>query len=536
MSIRGNSPLFSWGFSLKPDKWLLPLFQNNVVNLGQSAVKEQGPYGWKHQQKREHHTLLTSKEKIVTSQKRTRHTEVAPSMGQVLHNMTSAEPSYSQEVDVEPETVVVEKTTSKKSKKVDYKALSDGEVLDSLEEGIIHQHQLENLLEDTKRAVKIRRMYFAGKVESSSSISDLPYEGYDYDAVFGQCCENVIGIMPIPVGVIGPVHLDGKKFHIPMATTEGCLIASAQRGAKALSYNGIHSVLLDDGMTRGPAVEMPHASDAFKLKQWIEYDRNYRKIEKAFNSTSRYARLLSLKVAIAGRNVFLRFKCRTGDAMGMNMISKGVTEAMALLKTNHPKMKVVSISGNYCIDKKPSALNWIEGRGKSVVVDATIPKKVVRKVLKSNVDGMVELCKTKNLIGSAMAGSIGGQNAHSSNLVSAVFIACGQDPAQNVESSNCMTLMEKTKDGDLYMSCTMPSIEVGTIGGGTQLKPQAACLNMLGVKGANLENPGKNAQTLARLVASAVMCGELSLMAALESNDLVTAHMKFNRKPKKDKS
>jgi len=182
------------------------------------------------------------------------------------------------------------------------------------------------------------------------------------------------------------------------------------------------------------------------------------------------------------------------------------------------------------MDKKPSAINWVEGRGKSVVSEAVVPASVVEKVLKTSVSAMVDLNKTKNLIGSSLAGSIGGNNAHAANIVAAMFIATGQDPAQVVTSSNCITLMEPWGDDkrDLYISCTMPSLEIGTVGGGTGLPAQSACLQMLGVKGANVV-PGDNASRLARIVCATVLAGELSLMASLAAGHLVKSHMTHNR-------
>ena len=155
----------------------------------------------------------------------------------------------------------------------------------------------------------------------------------------------------------------------------------------------------------------------------------------------------------------------------MNMISKGVEAALGMIKEKHfPEMELLSLSGNYCIDKKPAAINWIEGRGKSVVAEAVIRGDTVRKILKCTVEDLVNLNIKKNLVGSAMAGSIGGFNAHAANILTAMYLATGQDPAQNVESSNCMTLMEATNDGeDLLVSVSMPSVEVGTVGGGTCL-------------------------------------------------------------------
>lgn len=193
-------------------------------------------------------------------------------------------------------------------------------------------------------------------------------------------------------------------------------------------------------------------------------------------------------------------------------------------------MQIISISGNFCTDKKSAALNWIEGRGKSCVAEVIIPKHIVEKVLKSSVDAMVEVGLDKNLIGSAMAGSIGGFNAHASNILTAVFLATGQDPAQNVEGSSCLTIMEH-QGQDLYVSVTMPCIEVGTVGGGTGLAAQKSCLEILGVAGAGAI-PGENAKRLARIVCGAVLAGEVSLCAALAAGHLVQSHMQHNRAKK----
>jgi hydroxymethylglutaryl-CoA reductase (NADPH) len=194
-------------------------------------------------------------------------------------------------------------------------------------------------------------------------------------------------------------------------------------------------------------------------------------------------------------------------------------------------MEIVSVSGNFCTDKKPSAVNWIEGRGKSVVSEAVISSAIVKQTLKTSVQALVDVNTSKNLIGSAMSGSIGGFNAHAANIVTAIYLATGQDPAQNVCSSNCITLLEAwgPNKEDLYVSCTMPSVEVGTVGGGTNLLGQSACLQMLGVKGPNRTKPGNNAATLARIVCATVLAGELSLLSALAEGHLVRSHMKHNR-------
>ncbi|KAJ3414255.1 3-hydroxy-3-methylglutaryl-coenzyme A (HMG-CoA) reductase isozyme [Chytridiales sp. JEL 0842] len=411
-------------------------------------------------------------------------------------------------------------------------ALTDPEILHLVDSGKIPSHSLEKALKDFVRAVKIRRALISRHTPTPLASSHLPYHHYDYQQVFGVCCENVIGYVPIPVGVAGPLKVDGVSIHVPMATTEGCLIASTSRGCKAISLGGgAQTVLMADGMSRGPVVSFPSAVEAGKCKAYMEGE-GYDVVKAAFDSTSRFARLQKIKVMLAGRLCYMRFVTVTGDAMGMNMISKGVEKALEVLKQLYPSMQIIALSGNYCTDKKPAALNWIEGRGKSVVAEALIPGSVVQSVLKTTVRAIVELNISKNLVGSAMAGAMGGFNAHASNILTAVYIATGQDPAQNVESSQCITLMEAVNGGDdLYISVTMPCIEVGTVGGGTALGPQGACLEMLGVKGPNREKPGENAQKLARIIAAAVMAGELSLCAALAAGHLVKSHMAHNRAP-----
>lgn len=412
------------------------------------------------------------------------------------------------------------------------RCLSDLEVMNMVTSNKIPNYKLETVLENPQRAVAIRRELLSSKLPSTSALTHLPYKNYDYSKVMGNSCENVIGYMPVPVGVAGPLLLDDKQFYVPLATTEGCLVASTNRGCRALSLSGgCCSRILADNMTRGPVVRLPSACRSAEAKIWLESPEGFRVLQEAFDETSRFGRLKKLFVGLAGRNLYIRFQSQTGDAMGMNMLSKGTEHALHRLKQHFPDLEVLSLSGNYCTDKKPAALNWILGRGKSVVCEATIPGKVVREVLKSSTAALVELNISKNLVGSAMAGSVGGFNAHAANIVTAIYIACGQDPAQTVGSSNCITQMESAgpEGEDLYITCTMPSIELGTVGGGTNLPPQKACLEMLGVQGTSTNHPGENGRQLARVVCASVLAGELSLMAALAAGHLVKSHMTHNR-------
>lgn len=306
--------------------------------------------------------------------------------------------------------------------------LTDEELLLLVSRKKIPSYKLESVLGDAERGVKIRRFLLATQVPANGeSIVKIPYTRYDYSLVLGACCENVIGYMPIPLGVAGPLLMDGEKYQVPMATTEGCLVASTNRGCRALTLSGgIRSSITGDGMTRGPVVRFPCAARAAEVNNWLKEAPNHALIKEAFDSTSRFARLENILSHIAGRNLYLRFAAKTGDAMGMNMVSKGTELALNRLQELFTDMEIISLSGNFCSDKKPSAVNWIEGRGKSVVCEAQVPAKVVSEILKTTVAELVQLNISKNLIGSAVAGSIGGNNAHAANIVAAIYIATGQ--------------------------------------------------------------------------------------------------------------
>ncbi|KAF1937449.1 hypothetical protein EJ02DRAFT_437851 [Clathrospora elynae] len=413
--------------------------------------------------------------------------------------------------------------------------LTDEELIELSTRGKIPGYALEKTLGDKIRAVKIRRGLVSrthATRETSTLLehSLLPYRDYNYDLVHGACCENVVGYLPLPLGVAGPILVDGQNYFLPMATTEGVLVASTSRGAKAINAGGgAVTVVTGDGMTRGPCIGFDSLRRAGAAKIWLDSEEGQRTMKDAFNTTSRFARLQSMKSAIAGTNIYVRFRATTGDAMGMNMISKGVEHALSVMADcGFEDMNVVTVSGNYCTDKKSAAINWIDGRGKGVVAEAVIPGKVVKSVLKCEVEDLVQMNIAKNYIGSAMAGAMGGFNAHAANIVAAMFLATGQDPAQVVESANCITIMNNV-NGNLQISVSMPSIEVGTIGGGTILEPQSAMLDLLGVRGAHPTAPGDNARQLARVIAAGVLAGELSLNSALCAGHLVKAHMAHNR-------
>jgi hydroxymethylglutaryl-CoA reductase (NADPH) len=435
-------------------------------------------------------------------------------------------------------------SSSSSSNNGNLKELEDEEIATLVLNNKMKDHELEKRL-DPFRAVAVRRIVCNQKLASvlgdhnnsnnkniTNVLDKLPSTpSLDYSRVYGANCEIVVGYVPLPVGLVGPLTINDETVYIPMATTEGCLVASSNRGAKAITQGGgAKARIVRDGITRAPCIRMNTAMEAADLKLWCEEPSNFLILKQAFESTTSFGKLKDCNPTVAGKNVYLRLVCFSGDAMGMNMVSKGSLAVIETLQKEFPSLELVALSGNFCTDKKAAATNWLMGRGKSVVVEAIIPKDVVQKTLKTTVKALVHTNINKNLIGSAMAGAIGGFNAHASNIVTAIFLATGQDPAQNVESSNCITLMEETDDEDLWICCTMPSIEVGTVGGGTSLPAQAACLEAIGCRG-GASTPGDNARKLATVVAAATLAGELSLLAALAANTLVQAHMVHNRKP-----
>ena len=380
--------------------------------------------------------------------------------------------------------------------------------------------------------------------------------GAELARAHGVCCENVVGFVTLPVGVAGPLRVDGAAHYVPLATAEGALVASTARGAKAVSAaGGARTALAHRGqrMTRAPVVEMPDARAAARLCAWVASPAGQQAVADAVRASSRHARLRDVRAVQAGRLVWLRLALATGDAMGMNMATLAATRVLAML-AKRPEcagLRAVSVSGNLCADKKPAAANALLGRGRHVVAEARLPRDVLARVLRCpDAHALARLCARKCWLGSGLAAAApGGMNAHAANIVAAVFAATGQDLAQVVESANCVTVMEAAPDGsELVASCTMPSLELGTLGGGTRLGPQSTCLNLITTripindrkdkKDKNGEGDdeeekddyeGARGDLMARVLCSAVLAGELSLMASLVRGDLASSHLKLNR-------
>ena len=254
-------------------------------------------------------------------------------------------------------------------------------------------------------------------------------------------------------------------------------MASVNRGCKAVTFSGgVNAVVENVGITRGPVFQTKSLQGSHEFKNWLE--KNFPRLAEIAQSTSSHLILLKQKISIIGKNVFVRFSFDTSDAMGMNMATYATDKIAAYIR-QETKIECLSLAGNFDLDKKPSYLNFIEGRGKKVWAEAVISPQIVRDVLKTTPERIHQLAVTKCYLGSIMSGSLG-FNAHFANIIAAIFLATGQDGAHIVEGSLGITTTD-VSDGSLYMSIYLPDLPVGTIGGGTGLPAQSEALKLLGV-------------------------------------------------------
>jgi hydroxymethylglutaryl-CoA reductase (NADPH) len=408
------------------------------------------------------------------------------------------------------------------------KGLSKEEIIQKVVKGEMKLHAIDQFV-DTREAVDIRRE--AAVRMTGTELDNVGKFSIDETEAAKRNIENMIGAIQLPLGIAGPVTINGEyacgNYYLPLATTEGALVASTNRGCSVISACGGTNVrIFNDGMTRAPVFTVKDVVRAREFVDWVNDPGNFEAMKAKASGTTRFGELLDVMPFVAGNNVYLRFRFDTKDAMGMNMATIA-SEAICDFITGQLDVELVSLSGNVCTDKKPSAINNILGRGKTVVADVVIPVNVVEQKLKTEPGSMAKVNYKKNLLGSARAGSTG-FNAHVANIVAAMYLACGQDAAHVVEASSAITSMELTDKGDLYCSVTLPAIQVGTVGGGTGIATQRECLEMLGVAGAG-ETPGTNAKKLAEIIGAAALAGEISLIGAQAAGHLARAHKKMGR-------
>ncbi len=388
-------------------------------------------------------------------------------------------------------------------------------------------HRLDAIIGDSNKAADRRRRYLEEKY--GVELRNIGSTVIDFNGVVGRNIENPIGAAQVPLGVAGPLRLRGQNavgdYYIPLATTEGALVASVNRGCKVVSESGgAYSVVYRNAMSRAPIFRLPSVEKAVEFVRWVQGHMD--EIKREAESTTRHGKLLGVEPYIVGNNVWLRFSYFTGDAMGMNMATIATDRACNYIVSHFPEARLVALSGNMCVDKKPNAVNFILGRGKSVLSEAIIKGDVLARY---GVDAwsVHDVNMRKNMLGSTAAHAYG-HNAHFANVITAIFIATGQDVAQVVESSMGITWTEPLENGDLYISVTLPSLEVGTVGGGTWLPTQREALQLLGVYGSG-DPPGSNAVKFAEIIGAAVLAGELNLLIALARGELAKAHERLGR-------
>jgi hydroxymethylglutaryl-CoA reductase (NADPH) len=329
----------------------------------------------------------------------------------------------------------------------------------------------------------------------------------------------------LPTKIVGPLHIlmpEGDlEVVVPLATYETPLWYSTQRGMRvAKKCGGVHTTVLSDQMTRSIVLEGPHTFYLSKIKL------NLTDLQNIVQRTSRFAKLIEWNTQIVGNLFYIRFSFETGEASGHNMATKAAEALLNFLLFQYSELRYVSISGNYCTDKKVSAVNGILGRGKYVVAELSIPRDICLEMLRTLPEKIVDLNIKKNLIGSILAGSVRSANAHFANMLLALFLPTGQDAANIIEGSQGITHAEMRED-NLYFSVTLPNLIIGTRGNGKNFSFVQENLKLLQCDKEGVEN----AKRLAMIMAGTVLCGELSLLAAQTNpGELVKTHMKLERK------
>ena len=348
---------------------------------------------------------------------------------------------------------------------------------------------------------------------------------YSFDpSVLSGNVESFVGVAQVPIGLAGPLLVNGEhasgEFYVPLATAEGTLVASYNRGMRLVyEAGGVITTIVDDRMQRAPAFLFESAREARDFGRWL--DEHFGEIKRAAEATTRSGRLHDVEQYPASRMLFTRFNYTTGDAAGQNLTGKATQAACKWIVENHPGIERYFLESNFATDKKSSQVNMLRTQGKKVVAEAVVPNELFRRIMRSDTQLMYRARQVSNL-GGFMSG-VNNNGAHSANGITALFIATGQDAANVAESSAAFVYAELRENGDYYYSVTIPSLIVATYGGGTGLPTQRECLELLGCHGKG------NVRKFAEIVAATVLCGELSLGSAIVAEEWVEAHDIFGR-------
>lgn len=345
-------------------------------------------------------------------------------------------------------------------------------------------------------------------------------------------CENMIGVVSVPVGLAGPVKIliknDELNCFVPLATSEGALVASVGRGLKAINQAGGAQVIVKNfGMTRAPVFAFKNGQKAYAFATYLEDLEVVAKIKQTTESTSSHLQFKSLQSFVRGRNVYVRFSFLTDEAMGMNMVTIALQKLWEDFLNNYDNgnIEMLAISSNVCTDKKSSFINQLLGRGYGVQAEVFLSEEILRDVLRTDSKSLLKTHLSKNLMGSNLAGS-SAFNMQFANVAAAFYLATGQDLAHVVEASQGSTIVEENAEGDgVYFAVNLPDLPIGSVGGGTNLPSQSELRNLLSQKEGNL-----TASQLVEILAVGVLAAEISGLSALSSNSLAKAHQRLARK------
>lgn len=373
----------------------------------------------------------------------------------------------------------------------------------------------------TKQAITSRQQFVAE--QTGTELHHVKNYSFDPATLPGNI-ENFTGVAQVPIGVAGPLLIDTEdgpeEFYIPLATTEGTLISSYNRGMRLLSMaGGVTTTVVEDLMQRAPVFVFDSARDAHRFAEWVR--ENLSAIKEAAEETTRVGRLVAIDQFAVGPMLYLRFNYTTGDAAGQNMTGRATHAACEWIRAKYFRPCTYYLSGNIDTDKKHSQLNMLLTRGKRVVAEATIPSQLLQQYVHISSEDLAR-AREVQMVGAFIAGSASNA-AHAANGLAALFIATGQDVANIAESHSAITYTKYLDNGDFYWSVTLPSLIIGTYGGGTALATQKECLQMLGCYG-----QGK-ARKFAQICAAVVLAGETSLVGAMLHGDWVSAHERLGR-------
>ncbi|MDC0230828.1 hydroxymethylglutaryl-CoA reductase [Aureispira] len=378
--------------------------------------------------------------------------------------------------------------------------------------------------DDYSESAITERQNFTKKI-TGAELKHSAHFSFDPHTLAGNC-ENFTGVAQIPMGLAGPIKVNGEfakgEFLVPMATTEGTLVASYNRGIKVMNLSGgVKCTVVRDAMQRAPVFVFEDARAARDFVDWTK--KNFSKIAEEAEATSSIAKLQYIDPYLSNKFAFLRFNYSTGDAAGQNMVGRATFAACSWILEAYKENEVKHfyLESNFATDKKASQVNIMRTRGKRVTAEITLKRDVLIQHMRVEPEQLAYHASVAN-IGSIMSGA-NNNGAHSANAITAIFIATGQDVANVSESSAGIAYTEITKEGDLYISITIPSLIIATYGGGTGLATQKECLQILDCVGRDKVNK------LAEIIAGVVLAGEISLGSAISSSDWVSSHEEYGR-------